>query len=67
LNYSDLIARKLERLPISRANRSIARANFEAAEASIDGIARALAWMNSIVGRYSLYADRTTRRSVTLG
>jgi hypothetical protein len=48
LNHADSIARKLEALPICRANRSIAQAHFEAAEARIDGIVRALAWMSSV-------------------
>jgi hypothetical protein len=66
LDYADLVAR-LEELPISRANRSIAQADFEAAQTSIDGIARALAWISAVVGRHTLYANHTTRRSVTLG
>ncbi len=66
LDYADLAAR-LEKLPISRANRSIAQAEFEAAHATIDGIVGALAWIRAVVGRYTPYAEPTTRRSVTLG
>ena len=40
-NHSNLI----EMLPISVVDRAVARANYDAAEASIDRIVRALDWL----------------------
>ncbi len=45
LNHTNLI----EMLPINVVNRAIARANYDAAEASIDRIVRALAWLLNVV------------------
>ena len=45
-NHTNLI----EMLPISVVNRAIARANYDAAEASIDRIARALDWLRECGG-----------------
>ena len=52
LNHTNLI----ETLPINVVNRAIARANYDAAEASIDRIVCALAWLRkcgSIANPYS--------------
>jgi hypothetical protein len=51
LDYADLIAR-LEELPISEANRSIARAHYIAAEANADRIARACDWLSGVAGKW---------------
>jgi hypothetical protein len=45
-NHTNLI----EMLPISAVNRAIARANYDAAEASIDRIARVLDWLRECGG-----------------
>ena len=45
-NHTNLI----EMLPISVVNRAIARANYDAAEASIDRIARAIDWVRECGG-----------------
>ena len=41
-NHAASTVRKIDKLPISLANRNIAKANFAATEASIDRIARVL-------------------------
>jgi hypothetical protein len=41
--------RKIEKLRISVVNRNLAQANFAAAEASVDRIARALTWIRSFI------------------
>ena len=51
LDYADLIAR-LEKLPISQANRSIATAHYIAAEANVDRIARAFDWLSGVAGKW---------------
>lgn len=51
LDYADLIAR-LEKLPVSEVNRSIAQSNFIAAEASISPTTRILAWMSGRAGKW---------------
>jgi hypothetical protein len=49
LNGIDSFDRKIEKLRISVANRNLARANFAAAEASVDRIARAFTWIRSFI------------------
>ena len=49
LNHADSIDRKIEKLRISVVDRNIAHANFAAAEASVDRIARALTWIRSFI------------------
>ena len=49
LNDADSIDRKIEKLRISVANRTLAQANFAAAEASVNRIARVLTWMRSFI------------------
>jgi hypothetical protein len=49
LNDADSIDRKIENLRISLVNRNLAQANFAAAEASVDRIARALTWIRSFI------------------
>ncbi len=49
LNHADSIDRKIEKLRISVVDRNLAQANFAAAEASVDRIARALTWMRSFI------------------
>ena len=49
LNDTDSIDRKIEKLRISVVNRNLAQANFAAAEASADRIARAFTWIRSFI------------------
>ncbi|MGE5169281.1 MAG: hypothetical protein ACM3JC_02780 [Rudaea sp.] len=49
LNYADRINRRLDRMPMSRANREMAKAEFAAAEANAERLARALAWAAHLV------------------
>ena len=49
LNHANSIDRKIEKLRISVVDRNIAQANFAAAEASVDRIARALTWIRSFI------------------
>jgi hypothetical protein len=49
LNDADSIDRKIEKLRISAVNRNLAQANFAAAEASVDRIARVLTWIRSSI------------------
>ena len=48
LDYADLIAR-LEKVPVSEVNRSIAQAEFIAAKANSHRISRALTWISGAV------------------
>jgi hypothetical protein len=45
----DSFGRKIEKLRISVVNRKLAQANFAAAEASVDRIARAVTWIKSFI------------------
>jgi len=49
LNGIDSFDRKIEKLRISVVNRNLAQANFAAAEASVDRIARAFTWIRSFI------------------
>ena len=62
LNHTNLI----EMLPINVVNRAIARANYDAAEASIDRIVRALAWARKY-GSVAIYTVGSTATSVGAG
>ena len=44
-----VIARRIDMLPISIVNRSLAHANYAAAEASVARVARAVAWLCAFV------------------
>ena len=61
-NHIDLI----EMLPISVVNRAIARANYDAAEASIDRVVRALAWLREC-GSVSIYTAASMAMAVGAG
>lgn len=56
----------IETLPINAINRAIARANYDAAEASIDRIVRALAWVREY-GSVAIYTAGSTATSVGAG
>jgi hypothetical protein len=60
LNDADSIDRKIEKLRISVANRNVAQANFAAAEASVDRIARALSWIRSFIAATPRNEHQTT-------
>ena len=62
LNHTNLI----EMLPINVVNRAIARANYDAAEASIDRIVRALAWLREC-GSVAAYTAGSMATSVGAG
>jgi len=47
LDYADLVAH-IEKLDISEANRSLARAHFIAAEANVNRFVRAFDWLNRV-------------------
>jgi hypothetical protein len=49
MNGMDSLDRKIEKLRISVVNRNLAQANFAAAEASVDRIARAFTWIRSFI------------------
>jgi hypothetical protein len=49
LTDADSIDRKIEKLRIGVLNRNLAQANFAAAEASVDRIARVLTWIRSFI------------------
>ena len=49
LNDAASIDRKIEKLRISVANRNVAQANFAAAGASVDRIARVLTWIRCFI------------------
>ena len=61
-NHTSLI----EMLPISVVNRAIARANYVAAEASIDRIVRALAWLREC-GSVAIYTAASVAAAVGAG
>jgi len=61
-NHTSLI----EMLPISVVNRAIARANYDAAEASIDRIARALDWLRECSG-VAIYTAASVAAAVGAG
>ena len=61
-NHIDLI----ETLPINAINRAVARANYDAAEASIDRIVRALAWAREY-GSVAIYTAGSTATSIGAG
>jgi len=63
LDYSELIAR-LEQLP--KAHRSIARAELTAAEANVDRITRALAWLKDFGGMWGRQRAVTALKSNSL-
>lgn len=65
MDYADLIAR-FEKLEISEANRSIARANFMAAETNVNRIARTFDWLNSVGGRWGRKRAATESKSNSL-
>ena len=56
----------IEMLPISAVSRAIARANYDAAEASIDRIVRALAWLREC-GSVATYTAGSMAASVGAG
>ena len=56
LNHTD----RIDCMPTSRAHRAMAKAEYAAAEANAEWIARALAWAASLV--VSLGASMTTYR-----
>jgi hypothetical protein len=56
----------IEMLPISVVNRVIARANYAAAEASIDRIACALAWLREC-GSVAIYTAASMAMAVGVG
>ena len=61
-NHTNLI----EVLPIGVVNRAIARANYDAAEASIDRIAGALAWLREF-GSVAIYTTACIAMAVGAG
>jgi hypothetical protein len=61
-NHTNLI----EMLPISVVNRAIARANYDAAEASVDRIVRALAWLREC-GSVAMYTAASMAIAVGAG
>ena len=63
LNHRDELARRIEKLPIGHVNRNMAQANFAAAEAGLDHIAHALAWIRAIVVSMSAEIAPARRRS----
>lgn len=65
MDYADLIAR-IEKLEISEANRSIARAHFIAAEVDANRFVRAFDWLNSIAGRWGRNRAATALKSNSL-
>jgi phage-related minor tail protein len=48
-NRRDSLARRIEKLPINTVKQDLAQANFAAAEAAVDHIARAVTWVRSFV------------------
>jgi hypothetical protein len=58
-SYADQMVQKIEALPISVANRSIAKANFIASEATVERFANTLAWFRSF-GLKSIMAKRVS-------
>jgi hypothetical protein len=49
LKRRDSIARRIEKLPINAVHRSTAQANFAAAEAAVDRIARAVVLLHTFL------------------
>ena len=56
----------IEMLPISAVSRAVARANYDAAEESIDRIVRALAWLREC-GSVAIYTAGGMATSVGAG